>query len=55
MPLGLEPRQVVALSVAMVLLILGYTRIRKILQPLETAEPLGPPPPVPSPEVDQET
>ncbi len=54
--LGLEPHQVIALVAAIVLLIIGYARIRGILQPLESGEPPRPPePPDDSPEADPDT
>ena len=36
--LGLQPRQLVAMGLAIVLLIFGYMRIRKILQVIEAEE-----------------
>lgn len=53
--LGLEPRQVVAMLVAIVLLVVGYAGVRKVLGPLEAAGPPGPPPAEPPSETEQET
>jgi hypothetical protein len=53
--LGLEPRQVVALLTAIVLLIVGYARIRVVLQPLESGEPPVPPAAAENAESDQDT
>jgi hypothetical protein len=43
--LGLQRRQIIALVAAVVLLAVGYMRIRKVLQPLEGGEPARPPSP----------
>ena len=49
--LGLQPRQIVALGLAAVLLIFGYARLRRLLEPLEIA-PAPPARPLPPPVVD---
>jgi len=53
--LGLQPRQVVALGIAIVLLIVGYARMRYVLQPLESGGPPVPPAPGKGEGSDQDT
>ena len=51
--LGLQPRQVVALALAIVLLVVGYARLRRILEPLEGQPPVMPASDAPTPPVDE--
>ena len=53
--LGLKPRQMVALALAVVLLVIGYARLRGILAPLEAAGPIAPAPDEPAGAADDET
>jgi len=43
--MGLAPRQIIALVGAILLLIIGYVRLRSVLQPLGSGEPASPPAP----------
>ena len=52
--LGLQPRQVAALALALVLLIAGYARLRGILATLEVEPPRALGPDMPAPPVDEE-
>jgi len=53
--LGLQPRQVIALLAAVALLIIGYMRLRVVLQPPADEAPFVGPPPADSSTPDEET
>jgi hypothetical protein len=52
--LGLQPRQVVALLLAVALLVGGYMRLRRLLEPLEAAATGVAAPPPSTPPTDEE-